>query len=255
MAFPACGGRSESRSSLAGIRASGTLRVGMNPGYKPFETRTPEGGWEGFDLDLAHELARVLGVKLEIVQSEWDPVISNLNARKFDVIISGMTRTPERALSCDFSVPYFKTGQVVMVSAKLHPPGSLKSPLDLDRAGVVLSTRLGTTGEVAARKFFSHTKIRTFDGESEAALEVDAARADAMVFDQPFLASHAKEVGGRVYLMDQLLTSEFLAMAVRKGDSELLAALDAALAAYKRGPGYAASYRKWFGGEPPAMDF
>jgi polar amino acid transport system substrate-binding protein len=243
------------KSTLDEILHRGVLRVGMNSGYKPFEVKTAAGQWEGFDVDLARELAQDMGVKLEIVETEWDPVISNLAAGKFDLILSGMTRTPRRALGCLFTEPYFKTGQVVMVNASKHPPGSLRSPLDLDRAGVVLSTRLGTTGEIAARKQFPKATIKTFDAEGEAALEVDAGRADALVYDQPFATLHAGESQGRVYVLRQTLTSEYLAAAVRRGDQELANWVNLALFEYKHGPAYAQSYRRWFGRDPDPLDF
>jgi polar amino acid transport system substrate-binding protein len=243
------------RSTLDEILRQGVLRVGMNPGYKPFETKNASGQWEGFDVDLARQLAEDMGVKLEIVETEWDPVISNLAAGKFDLILSGMTRTPKRALGCLFTDPYFKTGQVVMVNASRHPAGTLKSPLDLNRAGVVLSTRLGTTGEIAARKQFPKATIKTFDAEGEAALEVDAGRADALVYDQPFATLHASESQGRDYVMSQTLTSEYLAIAVRRGDQELANWLNLALFEFKHGPRYGEAWRRWFGRDPEPLDF
>ncbi len=249
------GGGPAATSTLDQVVQRGTLRVGMNPGYKPFETRTPSGEWEGFDVDLARYLAEQMGVKVEFVQTEWDPVIPNLAARKFDVIISGMTRTPRRALGCLFTDPYFRTGQVLMVNAARHPRGTLRSPLDLDRPGMVLSTRLGTTGEVAARKDFRRATIKTFDAEAEAALEVDAGRADALVYDEPFARAHADENPDKVYVLEQPLTSEYLAIAVRRGDQDLLDWLNLALFDFKHGPRYAETYRRWFHREPAPLDF
>lgn len=249
------GTRTQSVSTLDEIVQRGTLRAGMNSGYKPFETKNAKGGWEGFDVDLARHLAEQMGVKLEIVETEWDPVIPNLQAGKFDFIISGMTRTPRRALGCAFTTPYFKTGQVIMVCSAKHPPGSIQSPESLNRPDIVLSTRLGTTGEVAARKQFPKAQIHTFDGEGEAALEVDAGRADAMVYDQPFLLLHTSEADGKTWVMPHTLTSEFLAIAVRRGDQEFLNWLNLTLDEFKRSPQYATNYKHWFGRDPEALDF
>jgi len=248
-------GPASQSSTLDEVVRRGVLRVGMNPGYKPFEILDPKGQWQGFDVDLARYLADQAGVKLEIVQTEWDPVIPNLAARKFDLILSGMTRTPKRALGCLFTEPYFRTGQVVMLNAAKHPPGSVRDPRELDRAGVVLSTRLGTTGEITARKEFPAATLKTFDSEAEAALEVDAGRADGLVYDQPFAAVHSLESGGKCYVLDRPLTSEYLAIAVRRGDQDFLSWLNLALEEYKRGPKYAESYRRWFGRDPGPLDF
>jgi len=88
---------------------------------------------------------------------------------------------------------------------------------DFDRPGVLVATRLGTTGEIAARKFFHRAVIKTFENESDAALEVDAGRADVMVYDKPYIAIRSQESPGRTFAILEPFTKEYLAIAVRKG--------------------------------------
>lgn len=236
------------RSTLDRIIATRTLRIGMNPGYAPFEMVDSTGGMMGFDVDVAHFLASQVGqdVKVEITKSDWDPIIANLNADKFDMIISGMTRTPQRALRCAFTNPYFTTGQTLLINRAKHAEGSVKSAADLDRPGVVVATRLGTTGEIVARKVFHKASIKTMDQETDAALEVEAGRADVMVYDQPYVAITAKQSGGRCWAILTPFTHENLAIAVRRDDFELKNWLDVALEELRGSGTWDSLYGKWF---------
>ena len=233
-------------STLDAILRARKIKVGTNPGYKPFEMIDKDGKVVGFDIDVARFMADKLGVELEVIVTDWDPAISNLNAGKFDVIISGMTRTLERALACNFTDPYFKTGQALIVNKKKYPPGTIKSHKFFNRRGAVISTKLGTTGEIAARKEFPLAEIKTFEDESEAALEVDTGRADIMVYDQPFCAFHAGEVPEKVYAVLEPFTSEYLAFALRKGDPDFLSWLNLAIFELHQSGVYDSLFNKWF---------
>ena len=246
-----CGGpppESRRESSLDRILARKTLRVGLNPGYAPFEMVDVDGKMVGFDIDVANYLAQQMGneVKVEIEKSDWDPIIANLNADKFDVIISGMTRTPQRALRCDFTDSYFTTGQALLVSRARRKPDPGLTVRDFDKPGMVVATKLGTTGEIAARKFFQRATIKTMETESDAALEVDAGRADVMVYDQPYIALRVKESPDRTFAILEPFTKEYLAMAVRKGNSDLRDWLNLAIFELKESGGWDSLYQKWF---------
>src|SRR5882762_7747881 len=93
-----CGGPAPAAtrvSTLDRILETKVLRVGMNPGYAPFEMVDTQGNMIGFDVDVARYVADQMGngVRVEFQKSDWDPIIANLNSGKFDVIVSGMTRT------------------------------------------------------------------------------------------------------------------------------------------------------------------
>jgi polar amino acid transport system substrate-binding protein len=246
-----CGGpgpAAERRSTLDRILATHVLRVGLNPGYAPFEMVDRDGRMIGFDIDVANYVAGQMGngVRVEVEKSDWDPIIANLNADKFDVIVSGMTRTPQRALRCDFTDPYFVTGQALLVSRAKHRPAPGLSVRDFDRPGYVVATKLGTTGEIAARKFFHRAEIKTMESESDAALEVDAGRADVMVYDQPFIAIRAQESPDRTFPILEPFTKEYLAMAVRKGDTDFRDWLNLAIFELKESGTWDSLYGKWF---------
>ena len=111
-------------STLEGIMKRGKLRVGIQPGYMPFEMIDKRGGLRqrnlrsgdvrfrgqqasfiGFDIDVAREMARALGVKFVPVNSQWPSIIPALKLGRFDIIISGMSVTEERKKRVDFTDP------------------------------------------------------------------------------------------------------------------------------------------------------
>jgi polar amino acid transport system substrate-binding protein len=246
-----CGGPTQSttrQSSLDRILSTKVLRVGMNPGYAPFEMVDTDGNLIGFDVDVAHYLADQMGngVRVEVQKSDWDPIIANLNAGKFDLILSGMTRTPQRALRCEFTDPYFETGQALLVNRAKWKPSPKLTVRDFDKPGVVVATKLGTTGEIAARKTFQKATIKTMESESDAALEVDAGRADVMVYDKPYIAIRAQESRERTFAMLEPFTKEYLAIAVRKGDTELRDWLNLTIFELRASGTWDSLYQTWF---------
>src|SRR5258706_1429994 len=136
--------------TLDAIKQRGELRVGLEAGYMPFEMLDKGGEIIGFDIDLAHHMARKLGVKLNVVNQGWDGIIPALLTGKFDVTLGGMTITAERARKVEFCDPYITIGQTVLLNHKLA--GRIKSVGDLDRPEFTVLTKLGTTGDIAARK-------------------------------------------------------------------------------------------------------
>ncbi len=246
-----CGGPTQSASrtsTLDRILSTKVLRVGMNPGYAPFEMVDTGGNMIGFDVDVARYVADQFGngVRVEFEKSDWDPIIANLNSGKFDVIVSGMTRTPQRALRCDFTDPYFETGQALLVNRAKWKPSARLTVRDFDRAGVVVATKLGTTGEIAARKFFHNATIKTMETESDAALEVDAGRADVMIYDKPYIAIRSQESPDRTFAILEPFTKEYLAMAVRKGDTELRDWLNLTIFELRASGTWDSLYDTWF---------
>ena len=117
---------------------------------------------------------------------------------------------------------------------------------DFDRRGVVVATRLGTTGEIAARKVFHNAAIKTFENESDAALEVDAGRADLMVYDQPYIAIRAQESQERTFAILTPFTKEYLSIAVKKGDTELRDWLNLAIFELRQSGTWDSLYDAWF---------
>ncbi|ROR32743.1 transporter substrate-binding domain-containing protein [Inmirania thermothiophila] len=105
--------------TLDEILERGTLRVGMEPAYMPFELTNQKGEIIGFDVDIAKRMAKAMGVELEIVSTAWDGIIPALLTKKFDIIMSGMTLTQERNLRINFAQPYIIVGQTLLIRKEL----------------------------------------------------------------------------------------------------------------------------------------
>jgi len=209
------------KSTLNEIVQRGELRVGMEPGYMPFEMKDKKGRIIGYDVDIARNMAKAMGVKLKLVSTAWDGIIAGLLTNKYDIIMSGMTITQQRNLKINFADPYVVVGQTILLRKSLA--GTIKTAKDLDDPKYTVVTKLGVTGEIATRKFFKKAKIITFETESDAASEVLTGKADAMVYDQPYnvLFMAGKGKGTMVHL-DNPLTYEPLGWAIRKGDPDFL---------------------------------
>ncbi|MGD9249356.1 MAG: transporter substrate-binding domain-containing protein, partial [Desulfobacteraceae bacterium] len=115
--------------TLDEIQKRGVLRVGMEPGYMPFELTSKKGEIIGFDVDMAKRMAKAMDVKLELVSTAWDGIIPALLTKKFDIIMSGMTLTQGRNLKINFAQPYIVIGQSILMRKELA--GEVKSYRDL----------------------------------------------------------------------------------------------------------------------------
>ncbi len=233
------------KSTLNNIIQKGVLRVGLEPGYMPFEMRDKKGNIIGFDVDIARKMAKEMGVRLKLVPTAWDGIIAGLLADKYDIIISGMTITQKRNLKINFANPYVSVGQTMLVRASVAK--GKKSWKDLDKPQYTIVTKLGVTGEIAARRMFKHAKIRTFDTEADAVQELLNGKADAFIYDKPYNEIFMAKRGGKgIVFWDKDLTFEPLGWAVRKGDPDFLNWLDNFLNQIKHDGTYNEIYNKWF---------
>ncbi|WP_456391514.1 transporter substrate-binding domain-containing protein [Nitratifractor sp.] len=233
------------KSTLNQILKRGELRVGLEPGYMPFEMKDKKGNIIGFDVDVVRLMAKEMGVKLKLVPTAWDGIIAGLLTRKYDIIASGMTMTQKRNLKVNFSNPYISAGQTLILREEIAKKA--KTWKDLDKPEITVVTKLGVTGEIAARKMFKHAKIRTFETEADAAQEVLNGKADVFIYDKPYnvLFMAKKGKGHGVVHWDKDLTFEPFGWAVRKGDPDFLNWLNNFLYQIKHDGRYDKIYKKW----------
>jgi polar amino acid transport system substrate-binding protein len=177
------------------IQQSGVLRVGMDAAYPPFEDVNAENQIVGFDVDLANELGRRMGVEMQFINIAYDGLYDALLTGQVDILISALVAAPEFAGKANFSTPYFNLGDYLVVP--------LDSPIQQmdDLESHVLAVESGSGGDVEARKWerrlASLTVIRAADpgaalaavlsGEADAAL-VDGVTARLGVGQHPELA-------------------------------------------------------------------
>jgi polar amino acid transport system substrate-binding protein len=236
--------REPTKSILESVLKSGELRVGLESGYMPFEMTNKQGNFVGFDIDIAKEMAKAMGVKFVPVNTAWDGIIPALLTNKFDIIISGMTVTQERNLKVNFADPVIVVGQTILINKKIRR--SVKSYKDLNNPKYIVTSALGTTGEQSVKKYMPKCKYKSFDERTEAVLSVINGKADAFVYDLPFCVVVMAEQGaGKLVFLDEPFTYEPLAWAMRKGDHDFLNFLNNFLRQIKNDGRYDRIYNKW----------
>jgi polar amino acid transport system substrate-binding protein len=235
------------QSTLEGILKRGELKVGFESGYMPFEMTDKKGNFVGFDIDMAKEMAKAMGVKFVPVNTAWDGIIPALTTKKFDIIMSGMTITQERNLKINFADPYIVVGQTILL-AKKHL-GNVNSYKDLNNPKYTVTSKLGTTGEQAVKRKIPKANYKSFETEPEAALEVVNGKADAFVYDLPYcVVFNAQQGKGKLIFLDKPFTFEPLAWAINKGDPDFMNWLNNFLRQVKNDGRYDRIYNKWIKG-------
>ena len=191
--------------TLENILDRGTLRVGMEPGYMPFEMTNKKGDIIGFDVDMAKRMAKAMGVKLELVSTAWDGIIPALLTEKFDIIMSGMTLTQERNMKISFADPYIVIGQSILINKNLA--GEIKSYKDLNNKKYKVASKLGTTGEQATKRMIPSCTYISFETEQEGVMDLVNGKIDAFVYDLPYNSIAFAEKGeGKLVLLDTPFT-------------------------------------------------
>jgi len=235
------------KSTLEGILKRGELRVGFESGYVPFEMTDKKGNFIGFDMDFGRRMAKDMGVKFVPVNTAWDGIIPALVTNKFDIIMGGMTITQERNLKINFADPYIVVGQTILLNKKHE--GKVKSYKDLNNPQYILTSRMGTTGEQAIKRYIPKATYKGFESEAEAGLEVINGKADALVYDLPFCGFlYGSQGKDKTVFLDEPFTYEPLAWAINKGDPDFLNFLNNFLRQTKGDGFYDRLYEKWIVG-------
>jgi polar amino acid transport system substrate-binding protein len=242
------------------IRSAREIRVGSDISYAPVEfydafapdvlerpVGEPEPQVRGIDPDLAAELGRKLGVRFSFANHPFDELIPSLRAKRFDVIISSMTATAERARLVSF-LQYFQAGTSILVAK--GNPARIQGMDDL--CGTTVTLQAGTIHEelVAAQQArcgADPIKARPLDSGTQVVLEVKFDRADAALADFPVAAYNAK-VSGRgadfEVVGDQIDPGPY-GIGLRKQDTQLREVLQDALRAIIADGSYDRVLRKW----------
>lgn len=230
--------------TLEKIQKNGVLKVGMEPGFLPFEMRTPQGEWIGFDVEMMREFAKSLGVKAEFISSKWEGIIPGLMTNKYDLIVSGMTINPERAKVVLFSEPYYEAGLKILLANKNK--GKIHSIAELDQKGRIIALKLGTTGDIFATKTFKQAELRRLDSEADAAQTVALGKADAFVYDKPFVDIYSATRADKVSVLSDVVSKENLGVAAQPKNKALVEKFNAFLAAWRKSGDYDKAYKANF---------
>lgn len=242
----ALGRAQAAEDTIEKIKAAGELKVAMAESL-PMQFKDPQTGeWQGYNADMAKDLAQVLGVKLTIVDATWQTLIPGLMANQYDIVMCDMWATPERAQTVVFTDAYNVYGWAVMVRDDVPA----KTWEDLNKAGVTIAVLAGTADEQMAKRFFPKATVKGLVSENVNAprMEVAAGRADAHVTDLMNIKIFiAKNPQAKVHILqeDRIMSPTGLAYAIRPGDYHFLNFLNTWIAA-RRDSGMADDLRrKW----------
>ncbi len=229
--------------TLDTVKQRGVLVVGAKADFPPFGFIDAQGRQVGFDIDLAHEIARtVLGGadKLRLVTVTSANRIPMLQTNQVDVIIASMTITQARREVIDFTVPYFCSGHLILTRQN----SAIARFADLN--GKRVATVQGATGDRVTALLAPQAQRITFGQNSEALLAVKDGRAEAFVQDDVLLLAFAKQDPAlKVVGWPPQMPGPY-GIGVRKGDTDLLGAINVALARIRSQGTYQKIADKWF---------
>lgn len=217
----ACGGQIwADESVIESIQKKGAIRIGMST-FVPWAMRDKSGELIGFEIDVAKKLAEEMGVKVVFVPTNWSGIIPALLTGKFDVIIGGMGITSKRNLKVNFSDPYDYTGMSLVAHRKKADGFSTLS--HFNKKNVTIAVRMGTTAEMAAKKYLPKATFKLFENESQALQELYLGRVYAVVSSAPLPTFQALKFPKKLFIpLSEPFTQEPIGFVVRKGDVDAL---------------------------------
>jgi polar amino acid transport system substrate-binding protein len=215
-------------ASLKKIKDSGKLVLGTSADYPPFEFHASIDGKDtivGFDIEVAKEIAKDLGVTLEIKDLKFDGLLAALDQGSVDIVIAGLSPTEERAKSVDFSIQYYSAEQAVVVRGA--DKGTLTTLESLK--GKTIAAQKGTIQEDAAKAVEGAT-VLSLGKISDLILALKSNRADAAIIEVPVAESNVKEntdlVISSIVIKNE---GEGKVAAVKKGSADLVAEVNKTL--------------------------
>ena len=205
-------GTTTSTSQLNKVLEAGTLRVAVLPDFPPWSVQKPDGSFEGYEVDIAKQLADSLGVELKLVSSNGDNRLPLLQSDRVDVNISAWTATDERAQTAGFTIPYDAHGAGV-----LFPEGTDISSYD-DLAGKTVAVARGSTNDTIMTEDFPDTEVERFESIADVIAAVKAGKVDAAVESSVTVAAEAKKDSNLEAISDPPLEPSLVSLGVLPGD-------------------------------------
>jgi len=242
------GGSTSSRgtftnSSDLGLLTPGTLTIGSDIPYPPFEQGKPP-GYAGFDVDLVDAIAKKLGLTPKWVDTSFGTIFSDQQAGKFDIVASSASITAARQKKVTFSVPYFDANQSLMVQkgSPIHSLSDVTSSMSL-------GAQEGTTGQDYAEKHTPAT-VQTYAAIGTAFNALQAGQVDGVVNDFA-VSAYALKKYPQLDVVQAIKTGEQYGCPMQKTNTALIGAVNGALKGLIADGTYEQIFKKWFQKEPP----
>jgi len=237
--------------TLDEVKKKGTLVVGMEVAYVPYES-FQDGKIVGYDPDILALCAPKLGVKLEMIDTAWAGIIPSLYAKKFDMICSAMTITKERAEKVLFSMPYADASNVILLRAD---ESRIKDGTDL--SGKVVGVQLGSAAAGIVQAFGEKLKamgkpgyadIKQYEHYPEAYQDLLNKRTDAVINSKSTLLVVMRDAPGKFKIIPGISDiTAYFGMSFRKEDTALRDFFNTQLAEMKKDGTLDKLQQKWFG--------
>jgi polar amino acid transport system substrate-binding protein len=208
-----------SESVIETIKKDGVIRIGLSI-FTPWSMRDINGDLIGFELDVGRALAEDMGVEVEFVPTAWDGIIPQLVSGNFDVIISGMSVTPARNLTINFTNPYAYSGLTILSNTAMIDGFTLK---DYNSADVTFGARRGGTPATVIGQLFPEATLLLFDEDGAATQEVLNGNAHATMGAEPTPSIEARRYPDTLSVpFDQTFLATGEGFGLRKGDADAL---------------------------------
>lgn len=252
----ACGSATKDSSTsteggdlLQHVKDAGVLKVGVMGTYQPYNFINEDKEMDGFDVDIAKEIAKGLDVKVEFVSQEFSGMVAGLQTGKFDMVASQMTITDDRKKEMLFSEPYITNEVKVIVTEDNTEITSVK-----DFAGKDIGVGLGTNDETYLRNELmpevGEFNIRTYDDVITSLKDLDAGRIDATINNMYALRPIIEANGFKIKAVGEPVKSDQAGVAVKLGNEAFIEEVDKILADIKADGTYDEIFMKWFGEAP-----
>lgn len=230
-------------SVLTTIQEEGVIRIGLSI-FTPWSMRDVNGELIGFELDVGRALAEDLGVEVEFVPTAWDGIIPALLGGNFDVIISGMSVTPQRNLTVNFTDAYAFSGMAILANTAMTEGMTLD---DYNSPEITFAGRRGATPAAIIASRFPEATLLLFDEDGASTQEVLNGNAHATMSSQPTPDREARLNPGVLSVpFDELIDPSGEAFALRKGDPDALNFFNNWIAARTRSGWLEERHDYWF---------
>ncbi|MBM7062487.1 cystine ABC transporter substrate-binding protein [Pseudomonas sp. UL073] len=235
-------GSASAADLLDEIKANGSIKVGLEGTYPPFNYQDANGQLSGFEVDFANALAKELGVKAEFQPTKWDGILAALESKRLDVVINQVTISEERRKKYDFSTPYTVSG--IQALTRKDTAASITNAQSL--AGKKVGVGLGTNYEQWLKDNVPDAVIKTYDDDPTKFQDLRVGRIDAILVDRLAAFEMVSKTGDQLALAGQAFSRQEAGVALRKGNPALLAAIDQAIGKLRADGTLKALSEKWF---------
>ncbi|NLM37969.1 MAG: amino acid ABC transporter substrate-binding protein [Firmicutes bacterium] len=232
-------------TSWEDVKKKGVFVLGLDDSFPPMGFRDENGQIVGFDIDVAKEACKRLGIELKLQPINWDAKEQELNTKNIDCIWNGLTITPERQKNILFTKPYMDNRQVIIVRAN----AGITSLSAL--AGKTLGLQAGSSAKDAltsAPEFeASLGNVIEFDENMTALMDLELGGLDAVLMDEIVARYYIQQKAKDFVVLDEALASEEYGIGFRKNDQALMEKFQNTLIAMAKDGTLAAISNKWFG--------